>query len=65
MKLSKREYLIITQPNKGESIVIKDNVSKKCNDLFNNEEFYYGLGTDPFDHQDTLINSSNDMIGKI
>ena len=67
IELSTWEDLIITRADKNEVTVIWgiDEYRKETNNQRNNKEFYYELPTEPFeDHQDTIINSLNDMVGK-
>ena len=67
IELSTREDLITTRADKNQITVIWgiDEYRKEANNQWNNKEFYYELRTEPFeDHQDTIINSLNDMVGK-
>ena len=62
-----REDLIITEADKGGVIVIwgiKEYL-KETNNQLNNKEFNHKLLSDLFeDHQDTIINSLNDIWSK-
>ena len=67
MELLTREDLIKTQTDKCWATVIWAlmTILKKPKNQLNYKEFYKKLPTDPFEDQDTIMNSLNDLFEKL
>ena len=68
MELSTRDHLIMKEVGETGATIIRgiDKYLKEINNQLTDEEFYHEHPTDTFEYgQNIIINSLNNMIGKI